>query len=105
MLNVKTEDQLFDILINRNKPVLVLYFFPGQPNSLDMAMYQGEFIEKYGNDYVEMAKVNCRFNMDLCTKKGTFIKFPQYELMYPPIVLFIDKVTHYYRKNLMRKEE
>lgn len=86
VINIKTEEQLFDILINKNKPILVLYYWPALPLALEMAMYQGRFIEEYGNNQIEMAKVNCRYNMDLCVKKINFLNMPQYEIMFPPIV-------------------
>jgi hypothetical protein len=85
-MDVRSEDQLFDVLINQNKPVLVLYYVPGQMFFIEMQFAQAKFIEKYGESSVKMAKVNCKYNLDLCLKKMQYMIPPQWEIMYPPTV-------------------
>ena len=91
MLDVRSEDQLFDILIKKGIPVLVLYYVPGQPEFIEMQTAQGAIAEKYGEKAVKMARVNCKYNLDLCLKKVQYITMPQWEIMYPPIVFKIIK--------------
>lgn len=91
ILDIKTEEQLFNILINENKPVLVLYYIPGDFKVLDMLTAMGNFIEDNEsiNNSLALAKVNCKYNLDLCLKKSQNMIFPQWELMYPPVVNYI----------------
>ena len=51
-----------------------------------MQTAQGLFAEKYGENNVKMAKVNCKYNLDLCLKKVQYLMIPQWEIMYPPVV-------------------
>lgn len=83
--NVKSEDELFNILIKKNIPVLVLYYIPGDFQSHDMQFAMGRLIEIYGEENINMAKVNCKYNLELCIKKN-YLVLPQWELMYPPSV-------------------
>jgi hypothetical protein len=85
VLDVRSEDQLFDILINKKQPVLVLYYTPGDISSFSMMFAQGLYKEKYPNVPVHMAKVNCKYNLDLCIKKVHYLSMPQFEMMYPPL--------------------
>jgi hypothetical protein len=78
--DIRTEDQLFDILLKNNKPLLIMYYYPGAPKVQDMMFAMGDFIEKNG-DIVNMAKVNCKYNVDLCLKKAQMLIMPQWELM------------------------
>ena len=87
VLDVRSEDQLFDILINKNIPVVVLYYVPGQPEFIEMQTAQGLIAENYGEKNVKMARVNCKYNLDLCLKKVQYLIMPQWEIMYPPVVL------------------
>jgi hypothetical protein len=84
ILDVRTEDQLLSLLTKKNMPILVLYYIPGDSLALEMQMAQGKFIEKWGDNYITMAKVNCKYNLELCIKKVSYLNFPQWELMYPP---------------------
>ena len=84
ILDVRTEDQLLSILLKRRVPILVLYYYPGDYFSFEMQNAQGAFVEEHGDENVLMAKVNCKYNLDLCMKKNQYLKFPQWELMYPP---------------------
>jgi hypothetical protein len=84
VLDIRTEDQLLSILIHKKMPILVLYYYPGDYYSFEMQNAQGAFVEEHGEDYAVMAKVNCKYNLDLCLKKNQYLKFPQWELMYPP---------------------
>jgi hypothetical protein len=83
IVDIRTEDQLLDLLQKRRLPVLVLYYYSGDYNGFMMQNAQGNFVEKYGDNYVSMAKVNCKFNLDLCLKKVQYLILPQWELMYP----------------------
>lgn len=86
IVDVRTEDQLLALLNTRRIPVMVLYYLPGDIIAFDMQKAQGKFIENWGEDYVTMAKVNCKYNLDLCIKKVSYMNFPQWELMYPPFM-------------------
>ena len=86
---MRSEDQLFDILINKNIPIIALYYVPGQPSFIDMISAQGQFAEKYGEKVVRMVKINCKYNLELCLKKVQYLNIPQWEVMYPPVVIEI----------------
>jgi hypothetical protein len=86
IIDIRTEDQLLDLLNKKGLPILVLYYYPGDLKSTPMMEAQGKFIEKYGEGYVTMAKVNCKYNLDLCLKKVQYLILPQWEMMYPPYV-------------------
>lgn len=86
VIDIRTEDQLFDIITNRDTPVFVLYYIPGDYTIIDMMFAMGEYTEKYGSDNVIMAKVNCKYNLDLCIKKVQYLTLPQWEIMYPPMI-------------------
>lgn len=106
--DIRNEDDIFDILMTTNKPTVVLYYYPGDYRSISMQLIMGKLAQKYseiprekeGNnsndfsdikelvnykEYFNLAKVNCKYNLDLCMKKANYINFPQWELMYPPI--------------------
>jgi len=87
--DIRTEDELFYLLKEKKLPILALYYIPGDIFSHDMQFAMGRFIEKYGNNYVQMAKINCKYNLDLCIKKNQYLIFPQWELMLPSFVSFI----------------
>jgi hypothetical protein len=89
--DIRTEDQLLDLLHKRGLPILVLYYYSGDYNGFLMQNAQGRFVEKYGENYVTMAKVNCKYNLDLCLKKVQYLVIPQWELMYPPFTEVNDK--------------
>jgi hypothetical protein len=84
IIDIRTEDQLFDLILRYQQPVFVLYYIPGILNNLDMMFAMGDFTEKYGNGIVTMAKVNCKYNLDLCMKKSPSLLFSQWELMLNP---------------------
>jgi hypothetical protein len=84
--DIRNEDELFYILRENKLPLLTLYYIPGDVYSHDMQFAMGSFIQKYGNDYVKMAKINCKYNLDLCIKKAQYLKLPQWELMLPGFV-------------------
>lgn len=84
--DLRSEDELFYILKEKKIPILALYYIPGDIYSYDMQFSMGKFIEKYGNDYVHMAKINCKYNLDLCLKKTQYLLLPQWELMLPGFV-------------------
>lgn len=86
--DIRTEDELFYLLKEKKAPVLALYYIPGDIYSYDMQFAMGKFIEKYGNNYVQMAKINCKYNLDLCIKKSQYLILPQWELMFPGFVIF-----------------
>ncbi len=84
IVDIRTEDQLLSLLKTKKLPLLVLYYYSGDYNGFNMEIAQGKFIEKYGENFVTMAKVNCKYNMDLCLKKNQYLKIPQWELMLIP---------------------
>ena len=86
LTDIRTEDELFHILKEKKIPILALYYNPGDIFSLDMQFAMGKFIEKYGENYVQMAKINCKYNLDLCIKKSQYLILPQWELMLPGFV-------------------
>lgn len=101
---IKTEDQIFDILLNTNKPLILLYYIPGDEYYIDMLTAMGNLAVKYDEiltfennkqagkklnlhshtELFNLAKVNCKDNFDLCIRKSKYLKFPQWELMLPP---------------------
>lgn len=87
--DIRTEDELFYLLKEKKTPVLSLYYLPGDIYSHDMQFAMGKFIEKYGNNYVQMAKINCKYNMDLCIKKSQYLLLPQWELLLHGFVILI----------------
>lgn len=84
IIDIRTEDELLSILLKKRIPIFALYYYPGDYHSFEMQNAQGAFVEEYGDENVVMAKVNCKYNLDLCLKKNQYLKFPQWELMYPP---------------------
>jgi hypothetical protein len=84
IVDIRTEDQLMALLKTKQLPLLVLYYYSGDYNGFLMQIAQGKFIEKYGEGFVTMAKVNCKYNLDLCLKKYQYLKIPQWELMLAP---------------------
>ncbi len=91
IVDIRTEDQLLSLLRTKELPILVLYYYPGDYNSFLMQSAQGRFVEKFGEGYVTMAKVNCKYNLDLCLKKIQYLKMPQWELMHLPYTEMNDK--------------
>lgn len=84
--DIRNEDELFYILKENKLPILSLYYIPGDIYSHDMQFAMGSFIEKYGEGHLKMAKINCKYNLDLCIKKAQYLKMPQWELMLPGFV-------------------
>lgn len=84
--DIRNEDELFNIVISMNKPLIIMYYYPSDHTLIDMMMEMGRVAEKYGNESFILSKVNCRYNLDLCMKKAQYLKFPQWELMMPPVV-------------------
>ena len=91
IVDIRTEDQLMSLLETRKLPLLVLYYYPGDYNAFMMQYAQGRFIEVYGNNYATMAKINCKYNLELCIKKNQYLIFPQWELMQLPVTELDDK--------------
>ncbi len=84
--DIRTEDELFYLLKEKKIPILALYYIPGDIFSFDMQFAMGRFVEKYADSFVQMAKINCKYNIDLCIKKSQYLVLPQWELMLPPFV-------------------
>lgn len=82
--NIKNEDSLFNLVESENKPLLVLYYTPGSMSSHDMQFYMTEIYDKY-MEHINIAKVNCKYNVELCMKKAQYLNFPQWEIMFPPV--------------------
>ena len=85
VIDIRNEDSLFDLLISLNKPLIVFYYFPESEVVTNMQFNMGLLSEKYG-EYVSFAKVNCKYNLELCMKKAEYLKMPQWELMNIPII-------------------
>jgi hypothetical protein len=85
VIDIKNEDSLFDLLISLNKPLVVFYYFPENELVPNMQFNTGLLSEKY-NDYATFAKVNCKYNLELCMKKAEYLKMPQWELMNVPVI-------------------
>lgn len=82
LVDIRTEDEIFRILEDYEKPLCLLYYSPGSPNFLKMQYSLANVAGRNQGTFIA-GKVNCKYNFDLCLKKSSYLKMPQIELVFP----------------------
>lgn len=105
--NIENENELTNILLTTNKPIAVLYYFPNTYNTSKMISNLGIIHDKHNtNDHLlfTAARVNCRHNLELCMRKADNLKFPQLELMFPPVEFSEEEYENTKNKKIQLEE-
>lgn len=83
---MKTEEQIYNSLVKKEKPVFLYFFFPGQ--YYDMVLNDAaEDMAKEYNEKVDFIRVNCSRNLTYCRSREFDLETPA---IHPELLLPYD---------------